>query len=109
MRSAGFRTLAFAVVGAALTAAVLALSCFRAPPLGGPYQCNEGQTCPAPYVCLDNLCCIPRPGEVPECPSDVEPGGTCADGGTPVDYFLDQDQDGYGPDWSERLACHVPT
>lgn len=108
MRSTGLRTLAAAVAGAALIAAALALACFRAPPVEGLYHCNTGQTCPAPYLCVDELCCIPRPGGVPECPSDVGPDGRCADGGTPGDYFLDEDEDGYGADWTERLACHTP-
>jgi len=105
MRPAGPRTLAAALAGATLVAAA---SCFQAPALDGLYHCGPQSTCPDPYVCDDGVCCMPGPGGVPECPSYVGPDGKCSDGGTPRAYYQDLDEDGYGADGTEHLACRDP-
>lgn len=100
--------LAGALAAAALIATALAASCYQVPALDGLYKCSEGKTCPDPYVCDDGVCCTPGPGGVPECPSYVGPDGRCSDGGTPRDYYQDQDGDGFGADGTQRQACRDP-
>lgn len=102
------RTFAVVAGAMALAAFALATSCFQSPSLGGPYLCNAGQACPAPYTCDDGLCCIDDAGAVPECPSTLRPDGRCTDGGTPRFYFQDLDQDGYGANDAGHLSCQPP-
>ncbi len=82
-------------------------SCYEAPPLRGPYRCNDDQSCgDNGFVCDDGVCCHPT-GE-PLCRSYVLDGGTCANGSIPKPYYADFDRDGYGNDNEIHYYCAPP-
>ena len=83
--------------------------CYQAPPMVGPYHCNDDKGCgDTGMVCDDGVCCHPTGDADPVCRSYVLEGGTCANGSTPKAFYADFDGDGFGNENEAHLYCADP-
>ncbi|QRN96612.1 putative metal-binding motif-containing protein [Archangium violaceum] len=85
----------------------LAIACYEVPRVDGYYSCNADAECgDGGFVCDDGVCC--REQEDPLCIGRVLDGGTCLDGGTPMTFFEDLDEDGFGNLTQPLYRCSPP-
>lgn len=90
---------------------VLAIACYEVPEVRDYYSCKEDAECgDGGFVCDDGVCC--REQEAPLCLGRVldagAEGGTCLDGGTPMTFFEDLDNDGFGNLTRPYYRCSPP-
>ncbi|WP_375769995.1 putative metal-binding motif-containing protein [Archangium gephyra] len=87
--------------------AVLALACYEVPQVRDYYACQQDAECgDGGFVCDDGVCCRER--EAPFCTGRVLDGGSCLDGGSPVTYYEDLDEDGFGNLVRPLYRCAPP-
>lgn len=93
--------------GAIVLALVGAGGCYQVPAFEGPYRCLADGGCGSGDLrCDDGLCC--QPLGTPQCRTLVLEDGSCANGTTPLTWFLDRDRDGYGDSNTGQLKCDKP-
>ncbi|MCY1073471.1 putative metal-binding motif-containing protein [Archangium lansingense] len=86
---------------------VLAVACYEVPEVRDYYTCKEDAECgDGGFVCDDGVCC--REQEDPICLGRVRDGGTCLDGGRPLTFYEDLDEDGFGNLTRPLYRCAPP-